>query len=379
MTAPFRVSFFSTVHPHPWAPTKGAFNAAMLQGLVAEGTTVRAIVPVPWTERRGTRTSIDTAYPVTYVPFWFVPRVAPLALARQLRWCAGSALSSAAAESDMLLGYWADPDGTVLSHVAARAQLPHVQMVGGSDVLLLASSAKRGRRIRDTLTSADRVVTIGDNLRATLVAQGIPSEKVESFRRGVDRNRFGPGDRVAARRELDLPEDRKILLWVGRMVPVKGLDVLLAAMAEPALVSTAPLLVLVGDGPERQALEQVAGSTLPAGVVRFAGNVPHARLATWYQAANLMVLPSRSEGVPNVLLEALACGIGFVASDVGSVRELATAPEHELVPPGDPVALASGIAYQLGAPDRTRLQVPDLKASTQSLLAILRRSLVRRR
>jgi glycosyltransferase involved in cell wall biosynthesis len=155
------------------------------------------------------------------------------------------------------------------------------------------------------------------------------------------------------------------------MVPVKGLDLLLEAMARPELRESAPLLALVGDGPGRGALEKQARETLPAGAVRFVGNVPHDELATWYRAADLTVLPSRSEGIPNVLLESLACGTGFVASDVGSVRELATDPGRELVPPGDPAALASGIASQFASPDRARLEVPDSVASARTLLSIL--------
>jgi teichuronic acid biosynthesis glycosyltransferase TuaC len=371
MTVPIRLTFFSTVHPHPWAPTKGAFNAEMLRSLAREGVSVRAVVPVPWTERRGLRSVVDPGYPVTFVPFWFVPRLAPLALATQLRWCAGRTLHQAATVSDVLLGYWSDPDGTVLSRIAGQTAVPYVQMVGGSDVLLLASGAGRGRRIRETLRSADRVITIGENLRRTLIAEGLPSEQVESFQRGVDRSQFTPGDRAAARREVGLPQDRAVLLWVGRMVPVKGLEVLLSAMARPELQAIAPVLVLVGDGPCRAALEKQARETLPAGAVRFIGNVSHSNLVAWYQAADLMVLPSRSEGVPNVLLESLACGIGFVASDVGSVRELASFPERQLVPPGDPGALASGLAYQLGSPAHTQLEVPDSAASARTLLTIL--------
>jgi glycosyltransferase involved in cell wall biosynthesis len=194
---------------------------------------------------------------------------------------------------------------------------------------------------------------------------------VSVVRRGVDRQRFSPGDKAEARRRLGLPAEQKVLLWVGRMVPVKGLDVLLKALTllPP---DEAPLTVLVGDGAERRALEAAARSGLPQGAVRFVGGVPHAELPSWYRAADLMVLPSRSEGVPNVLLEALACGTGFLASDVGSVRELASDPGRELVPAGDPVALASGIRSQIRSPSGARFEVPDSLVSAEELLAILR-------
>jgi glycosyltransferase involved in cell wall biosynthesis len=167
-----------------------------------------------------------------------------------------------------------------------------------------------------------------------------------------------------AREALGLPGNRPIVLWVGRMVPVKGLDVLLEAWA--AVLRTIPtaLLVLVGEGDERAALERRAASLGDS--VRFAGARPHAELADWYRAADLLVLPSRSEGVPNVLLEALACGTPFVASDVGSVASLAT-PECEVVPAESPRALAGAIARALPAAPMTRrttADTPDRRAAT---------------
>ena len=345
----------------------------MLRGLVNEGVIVQAVVPVPWTERRGAPATTDHGYPVHYVPFWFVPRIAPLALARQLGWSAGPALHRAATRSDVFLGYWADPDGTALAKVARKAGLPMVQMVGGSDVLLLAADPARGQRIVETLHAADKVLTIGAQLQRVLIDQGVPAAKIEVFRRGVDRRRFSPGDQAAARQALGLPPERKVLLWVGRMVPVKGLDILLRAMARDPLAGAAPLLVLVGDGPERPALEREAQRSLPEGAVRFVGSVTHSELVAWYRAADLMVLPSRSEGVPNVLLEALACGTGFVASDVGSVRELASDPTLDLVPPGDPDRLAAALAHRLARDTAVTLEVPDSMESARLLHDVLQR------
>ena len=78
-----------------------------------------------------------------------------------------------------------------------------------------------------------------------------------------------------------------------------------------------------GDGPRRPALQQDANaSPMLRGRVIFAGALSHDALPDWYRAANLFVLPSRSEGVPNVLIEAMACGLPFVASDVGSIADL---------------------------------------------------------
>jgi glycosyltransferase involved in cell wall biosynthesis len=344
----------------------------MLRGLADQDVAVHAVVPVPWTERRGRPATVEPGYPVTFVPFWFVPRIAPLALASQLAWATRNTLPTAAAESDLLLGYWADPDGTVLARLATRLRLPRVQIVGGSDVLLVANAPRRGRRILATIASADQVLTVGEELRENLVRRGVATERITVIRRGVDRSRFRPGNQQSARRRLGLPVARKILLWVGRMVPVKGLDVLLEAMRHPDLVAQDPLLLLVGDGPERPRIERLATASLDPGAIRFVGGVPHAELATWYQAADLMVLPSHSEGVPNVLLEAVACGTGFVASDVGGVRNLTATPDLDLVPPGDAMRLANALTARIGHPEPVLIEVIDSREAARNLASLLR-------
>jgi glycosyltransferase involved in cell wall biosynthesis len=212
------------------------------------------------------------------------------------------------------------------------------------------------------------VFTIGRRIREVLIAAGLPAERLEVFERGVDRSRFLPGDQAEARTRLQLPPGRPILLWVGRMVPVKGLDVLMAAMADPSLATIRPLLVLVGDGPERARLMARAASLGLADQVRWVGRVAHADLPDWYRAADLQVLASHSEGVPNVLLEGLACGTSFVATDVGSVSDLAPDPDGMLVPPGDSSALAAGIARSLTQPAPLGLRpVPDADETAATL------------
>lgn len=368
---PTRLAFFSTVHPHPWAPHKGAFNHSMLTSLAAADINVRAVIPVPWPERRGAATVIAPGYPVDFPLFRYLPRVAPMAMARQLAWSTSKARRALAGEIDLVFGYWADPDGTVAGEWARSAGVPFVQMVGGSDVMLLTRNAARRGRILATLRGADRVFAIGSHLGHELVRLGIDPDRVEVFRRGVDRSLFHPGDRRLAREQHQLPTDRPVLLWVGRMVPVKGLDVLFDALQQPSLQRLAPVLVLVGDGPLEAHLRRRARAIDKAQVV-FAGRQPHAVLGSWYRAADLFVLPSLSEGIPNVLSEAMACGTGFASSDVGGVRELSSDPVKELVPPNDAVALAERISRRLEAAGTLVQEVPDVRTTGRELAAKLR-------
>src|SRR5439155_16365286 len=113
-------------------------------------------------------------------------------------------------------------------------------------------------------------------------------------------------------------------------------------------------LCLVGNGPQRSSLAAECRQRGLSPFVSFIGPVEQHRLPDWYRAADLTVLPSRSEGIPNVLRESLACGTPFVASAVGGIPEIATNPCLRLVPPGDPAALADAIAASLAAGEAAR-------------------------
>jgi hypothetical protein len=365
------VTFFSTVHPTPWAPGKGTFNRAMLESLLPFAA-VRALVPVPWPERHRTPRPVTAPYPLATPTFWYLPSLAPMALASQLRWSTRRTRQSWGSRSEVILSYWTDPDGTCAVDWASDLGCGVAVMVGGSDLMVLAKDPARRARMADTLQRADHVVTIGTALAARVHDLGVAPDRITPILRGVNRSMFSPGDRAGARAELELPNDRPILLWVGRMVPVKGLTHLVAALASPGLKALNPLLIMVGDGPLRVSLEAQVQALGVADAVQFAGPAAHSTLPTWYRAADLTVLPSLSEGIPNVLLESLACGTGFVASDVGSIREISDAPERDLVSPGDSVMLAQRLADRLFAPEAVTTEIPDVSASAAKLAGILR-------
>ncbi|MFF5256724.1 glycosyltransferase family 4 protein [Streptomyces leeuwenhoekii] len=197
---------------------------------------------------------------------------------------------------------------------------------------------------------AARVVCVSEAERRRGVSAGIRG-RWAVVPNGVDPDRFRPGRAVRPPLLADLGPRARLVVCVGRLCRQKGQDVLIAAWDRIAERVPDARLVLVGDGPERARLRAMAPAS-----VRFTGAVADA--APWYRAADVVVLPSRWEGIALAPLEAMACGRPVVLTDVDGAREVlppALAP-HCLVPPTDPAALAGAVS--------ALLLDPALRAST---------------
>jgi glycosyltransferase involved in cell wall biosynthesis len=186
---------------------------------------------------------------------------------------------------------------------------------------------------------------------------GIGPRRVAVLPSWFDPGRFHPGDGPAALRErLALPEGAPVALFVHRLAPRKGTRELAAIVG--LLASRLPELVWVvcGDGPDRGWLETELGRAGHLSRVRFCGNVPNRQIGDYYRLADIMVMPSRQEGLPRVLLEAQACGLPCVATDVGGVGDVVgtTTRRRVLAPRGDAGAIAGCIEQVLRSPELRR-------------------------
>jgi glycosyltransferase involved in cell wall biosynthesis len=195
----------------------------------------------------------------------------------------------------------------------------------------------------------DLVVCVSDDELAAGRAAGVTAE-ADVVCNGVDTGHFVPGDRTAARRRLGLPEHAPIAVCLGRLAELKGQDQLLSAW--PAVLRRLPdaQLVFAGDGPMGPVWRErhpVAGH--PS--VRWPGHTDQP--AAWYTAADVVVLPSRAEGMALVPLEAMACARPVVAFDVGGMRQ-SVADAGAVLPPGDLGLLADAVAARLADPGLAR-------------------------
>jgi glycosyltransferase involved in cell wall biosynthesis len=186
----------------------------------------------------------------------------------------------------------------------------------------------------------DAVVAVSRPLVPTLRRFGVAHDRIHLIPNGWN-GRAPARDRRAARQALggSVPSDQFLIGWVGRLIPVKGADVFLAALA--ALTGVPWMASILGDGSERPRLERMAAHLQLGNRVRFHGQVDDA--ADLLPAFDAFVLSSRSEGTPMVLLEAIAAGVPVVATEVGGVPDVIGPDEGLLVPSERPDSLAQAL------------------------------------
>jgi D-inositol-3-phosphate glycosyltransferase len=188
---------------------------------------------------------------------------------------------------------------------------------------------------------------------------GDPRGRIEVVAPGVEHAFFAPGERVGARRALELPDHVPVLLFVGRIQPLKGPDVAVRALAQ--VRRTDALLVIVGGASghegdhEMERLHDLIDHLGLADRVRFVPPQPHHILSTYYRAASVVLVPSRSESFGLVALEASACGVPVVASGVGGLLTLVDHGDSGfLVPDRDPSMFAAHVNTLLADPELAR-------------------------
>jgi glycosyltransferase involved in cell wall biosynthesis len=366
-----RVLTFTTLFPNRSHPNHGLFVRARMRA-VAEFCDVRVVAPVPWAPplpgarfrslRRVPAADDSFGLPARHPRFPSLPgewsRLKPALIARA---SLGTVRAlHAEAPFDLVDAHFAHPDSAAAVRIAERLRLPCVVSLRGSDIHRDLGRPALRPLILDTLARAAAVIAVAEPLAEEIRAAGVPAGKIHVIDNGVDQDLFRPVDRADARRRLGLPPEPPHLVAVGKLVPVKGFDLLLDAFSR---IGGEARLCIVGDGPLRAELGEQASRLGVAGRVRFAGAVPHAALPDWYGAADGFVLSSRNEGCPNVLLEALASGCPAAAAAVGQVPLILREGENgTLSAPSDAAALAEALRRLLGTRfdrDRVRRSVND--------------------
>jgi glycosyltransferase involved in cell wall biosynthesis len=360
---------FTTLYPSAARPQHGIFVETRLRKLVESGAVgARIVAPCPWfpfSSPKFGRYSVFAQQPyeeirhnlhVARPRYPQLPKIgmstAPLALfaaalpllRRRIR---------VGEDFDLIDAHYFYPDGVAAVLLGNALARPVVITARGSDLNVIGQHTVPRRWIRWAVRRADGLIAVSSGLRRRLASLGAATERVRVLRNGVDLALFRPVDRVAARQALGLT--RPTLLAVGNLVALKRHRLMVEALVSLTEVD----LVIVGEGPERPAIEALARQRRVADRVHLLGHVPQHRLPALYSAADLLVLVSSSEGWPNVLLESMACGTPTLVSDIDGIADIVASPEAGCI-------LRETTPDRLAAAARDLLAAPPSRAVTRS-------------
>ncbi|PCJ27284.1 MAG: sugar ABC transporter permease [SAR86 cluster bacterium] len=342
-----KVQILSNLFPLPWEPNRAAFNRQQFEWL-ARKCEVRIIVIVSFLDRiknfGKSVPSIKNGVSISYLWYFYVPKFARFSYTASLLLSMIFKIPQIVKyKPDCLILSWAYPDAVSGIILSKMLNIPAVIKVHGSDINLHLQHRARAAQILWSMMHAKAIISVSKDLAAKLVKLGVPENKIHVIYNGVDKSIFYPRVLNETKKILQLSDKRTIWLYIGNLKPEKGCIDLFSAFEAIAAKKSTIDLYYVGTGGSADYIKNKAIELGLAKRVTLLGNLGHKDVATWINASDLVALPSYNEGVPNVLLEAMACGKPVVASRVGGIPEVI--PEHAgiLFNPGDIAALEGAL------------------------------------
>ena len=331
-----RILTLSSLFPNPEMPYHGVFVAERLRHLLASGAVEsRVVAPVPWfpSDHRAfgryaafsriPRSSIWQGRAVLHPRYLSVPGpgwyATPLLMAAALRGVLRR-LQRDGWDFQAIDAHYYYPDGVAAALLGRWVGRPVVITARGTDVNFIPRYPLARRMILWAERNSAASIAVSQELKDRMVGFGAPGERITVLRNGVDVDGFTPGDRESARQRLRI--EGPTLLSVGHLIERKGHHIVIDAVG----VLPSHTLLIIGDG---EAEPWLRARVLAAGCadrVRFLRAMPRTELVDYYTAADALVLASSREGLPNVVLEAMACGTPVVATCVGGTPEVMCEP-----------------------------------------------------
>jgi teichuronic acid biosynthesis glycosyltransferase TuaC len=384
-----RIVTFSSLFPNPAQPGLGLFVAERLRHLLAAGTVdARVVAPVPWFPSRHARfgkyadfakvpaESTWEGLPVLHPKHLVIPGPGWYLTPRWMAWSAAAALRRLRADGydfDLIDAHYYYPDGVAAALLGKWSKRPVVITARGSDVNLIPHHALARRMMLQASRSAAQSIAVSAALKDAMIARGMAESRISVLRNGVDLKRFRTLDRTALRSQLGL--DCPTLLSAGNLIELKGHHLIIEALV--ALPEWH--LVIAGKGPLEAELKRQATQHGLADRVRFAGSLSQQHLIEYYNAADALVLASSREGMPNVVLEAMACGLPVIATAVGGAPEVLDARLGRLIERSVPAIVAAVRSLAVAAPQRAAVRRHaeqfDWDATTRGQLEVFGRAL----
>ncbi|MCK5215603.1 MAG: glycosyltransferase [Candidatus Omnitrophica bacterium] len=248
---------------------------------------------------------------------------------------------------DMIISYWTYPEGLAANYYGRKYNVPVLLRPRGSDINIFAKYKLLKNKIVNVLKRSDKIIPVSEHLMRSIQDLGVPDEKVAFIRNAVEHDKFHPLEKYICRQALSLDPDEKMILYIGNLYPVKGIEYLMDALKIMDERNERAHVYIIGNGHLLPLVEKTM-KALRHVKLHPVGTVEHKDLNVWINAADVLCLPSIHEGCPNVVLEALTCGTPVVATNVGGIPELITCDDLGImVPEKDAEELAKALRASL--------------------------------
>ncbi len=258
---------------------------------------------------------------------------------------------------DVLHAHWLLPNGFIAAVVSRKLGIPLVVSVPGSDAQVAGKNALFRSMARFTFAQADLLTANSAALRDTVVALGADPHKFDMIIYGTDPDEQTPSTAgtVELRASLGIADSSTIVLCVGRMVPKKGFDYLISALASPVLNGRNIAAVMVGEGDDKAEWQALVAELGVASKVHWVGNVPKDHISVYYNMADVLIMPSVSkpaDGLNVCVLDAMSCGKPVIGTNVaGNPLAIVDGKTGIIVPEQDASTLAQAIALLIDSPE----------------------------
>ena len=359
-----KILTFSSLYPNNVQPQHGIFVENRLRKLVATGEVDTTVVaPVPWFPFRSKhfgaysqfasiadeneRYGIQIKHPRYIVIPKIGMNIAPSLMYRGVASLVARVVSTT--KTDLIDSHYFFPDGVAASRIAEALRLPFVVTARGTDINLVPKFRRARKMILEAAARASAIISVSEALKERMVEIGIEKSKIVVLRNGVDLDLFQPIEQSEARSKVG-DWTGKWLLTVGHLIERKGHHLAVEMLSHLPGFN----LAIVGTGPMRSTLGTLCEKFGVSDRVHFLGAVDQAALRYYYSAADALVLASSREGMANVLLESIACGLPVVATPLWGSPEVVADPSAGVLSRDRSVAALADAVRELfeNYPDR---------------------------
>jgi teichuronic acid biosynthesis glycosyltransferase TuaC len=338
-----RVLVLSSMFPHPSDPTNGIFVKRQIEAVKGSGFDIRVIRPIPFIPEKASpylhnerwkgygempqKQQIDgiDIYYLRYVvlPFtWFHP----LSSFTQF-WSLCKRIPNILSEfqPNIFHSYNVTPEGYAGLLISHKYKWKHICGLRGSDINLYPFQNRLNLKLtQEVLRKSDQILSVSHALKKKALAIAEPMAEIKVVYNGCDLSMFFRKETSGflIRKTLGIPENSKCIIYVGHLKMRKGIFDLIEILKRLSKKNYPIYLIIIGDGGDRKSMEREIGQSSLKERILLMGSLTQEVISDFLSAADLFVLPTYQEGLPNVLLEAMACQLPIVTSRVGGIPEI---------------------------------------------------------